>query len=109
VGTALLLELRTPGAEWKQIARLGPDDQEGSVSHNVAGGNRDVIMFACCGDYSVIRHSVAGADYEAGPDRVILTDGTEELARLGPGESFEMDVVSDSGIAYRARWSHVPG
>jgi hypothetical protein len=103
--SVLILEMHIPSGPPRR-ALLGPGDQEGSISHNAPDGRRDVIMFACHGDYSVIRRSAAGADYEAGRDRVILTDGTEELARLGPGESFVMDVVSDSGIAYRVRWSH---
>jgi hypothetical protein len=30
----------------------------------------------------------------------------EVLAELGPGESYERDIVSDALREYRARWTH---
>ena len=107
--SALRLEVRTPGSEWRQLALLSPGDREGSVSHAPLGGTRDVIMFACHGDHSMIRRSAAGADYETGTARVIATVGMIELARLRDGGTFEMDVISDRGIKYRARWTHTQG
>jgi hypothetical protein len=106
--STLRFEIRTDGASrWRQAGLLAPGDQEGSVSDTSAGNWRDVIMFACHGGYSVIRRSAGGADCEIGPDRVVMTYGIEELARLRAGEAFELDAVSPGGIKYRARWTHI--
>jgi hypothetical protein len=67
-----------------------------------------VILFRCESDRSVIRFSSAGADFEAGAERVIIPlSGFEELAVLGPGQSFERDVTTDRGLSCRVRWTHV--
>ncbi len=58
------------------------------------------------GGHSVISRSSAGADYEAGPDRVLLTAGDVELARLHTGESYEMAVTTDRGVSCTVRWTH---
>jgi hypothetical protein len=103
---ALLMEVSTDGTRWKPGAVLAPGDPEGSISHNWPDGKRDLILFRCCGDHSLIRLSAAGADFEHGGDRVIVTTGVRAIAQLGPGESFDMAVTSDRGVSYRVRWTH---
>jgi hypothetical protein len=103
----LLYEIGTEATcKWTALATLMPDDPPGSISQNTLTG-RDVIMFRCAGDHSVIERSVLGADMEAGSQRAIVTAGTEVLATLTAGQTYEADVVSDRGIAYKARWTHV--
>jgi hypothetical protein len=105
--SGLLYEIRAVAdGKWMTLATLTPDDPAGSISQNTPEG-RDVIMFRCAGDHSVIEQSVAGGDIEVGAMRVVTTAGTEVLATLKPGQSYEADVVSDKGIAYKARWTHV--
>lgn len=105
--SGLLYEIGTEAAgKWAKLATLTPDDPPGSISQNTPAG-RDVIMFYCAGGYSVIERSVLGADTEIGAMRAITTAGTERLATLKPGQTYEADVVSDKGIAYKARWTHV--
>jgi hypothetical protein len=106
----LRIEVQPIGTDrWKQVATLTPSDPAGSVSTNLPGGGRDVILFSCCGGYSLILRSVSGADTLAGHDavRVIATEGTEVLARLLPGQSHEMTVASDRGLTYPVRWTHI--
>lgn len=88
---------------------MTPSDPPGSISTNLPGGGRDVIMFQCCGGYSLIERSVSGADAldDQGAVRVIATAGTEVLARLLPGQSHEMTVTSDRGLTYPVRWTHI--
>lgn len=103
----LILEVSAGGSGWRRAAALNPGDPEGSISDN-RGGGRDVLMFRCEPGRSVIRRSSAGVDFEDGPDRVVLPlAGFEELASLGPGESFERDVITGRGISCRVRWRHV--
>lgn len=69
-----------------------------------------MIIFQCCGGYSLIERSTGGADTLAdqGATRVIATEGTEVLARLLPGqEPFEMTVTTDRGLTYPVRWTHL--
>lgn len=104
--SALRFECRTDAAgPWLKLGTLTPQVPPGSISHNAAGA-RDVILFRCCGDYSLVERSLGGADIEEGAARTILTDGTELLATLRDGESFEMAVTSDGGRSYTARWTH---
>lgn len=101
----LLFEARVDG-KWVPLPALKYGDLPGSISGNTLEG-RGVIMFYCAGDHSVIEHSVMGGDVEAGVTRMVITAGTEVLATLTAGQSYVLDVVSDRGIAYRARWTHV--
>lgn len=102
----LLYEIRGDGMDgWRELATLTASAQPGSISNN-AGGRRDVVMFRCCGPYSLIEQSLGGADIEIGSDRGICAEGFELLATLHPGESYEMAVTSDSGLSYTARWTH---
>ena len=105
--SGLLYEIRAvAGGKWMTLATLTPDDPPGSISQNTLA-TRDVIMFYCAGGHSVIERSVLGADTEIGAMRAITTAGTERLATLNLGQTYEADVVSDKGIAYKARWTHV--
>jgi hypothetical protein len=92
--------------KWVRLPALKYGDLPGSISGNTLEG-RGVVMFHCAGDHSVIEQSVFGADVEAGDTREVITAGTETLATLTDGQSYELDVVSDRGIDYRARWTHV--
>jgi hypothetical protein len=105
--SGLLYEIGTEAAgKWAKLATLTPDDPPGSISQNTPDG-RDVIMFYCGGDHSVVERSLGGGDIEVDAMRVVTTAGTERLATLKPGQTYEADVVSDKGIAYKARWTHV--
>ncbi len=109
---SLLVEARAQDGSWRPVATLTPDSQPGSMSSNLPSGGRDVIMFWCDYGYSVISRSVGGADYETGPPgatrhyRGIIGVGTEELARLRAGESYELAVTTDRGVTCTVRWTH---
>jgi hypothetical protein len=109
VSAVLLMEVSADGTEWKRAATLAPGEREGSISHNWPDGKRDVILFACHGDHSMIRMPASGADFEDGDARMVITTGLREVARLGPGESFDMAVTTDRGLSYRVRWTHQAG
>jgi hypothetical protein len=100
----LMFEARVDG-RWVGLPALRYGDLPGSISGNTLEG-RGVVMFRCEGDHSVIEHSLRGEDIEAGAIRTVLTAGTQVLATLADGQSCELDVVSDRGTAYRARWTH---
>jgi hypothetical protein len=102
----LSMEVSADGREWKPGTALTPGQPEGSISHNWPDGKRDLILFRCCGDHSLIRLSAGGADFECGDDRAIVTTGFREIARLGPDDSFDMAITSDRGLSYRVRWTH---
>jgi hypothetical protein len=105
----LLMEVSADGREWRSGATLLPASPGGSISHNWPDGKRDVILFRCCGDHSLVWLSAAGADFTAGGDRVVMSAGSREIARLGPGDSFDMAITSDGGVSYKARWTHQDG
>lgn len=67
--------------KWVELGRLGPEDTNGSLSHNGPAG-RQVYMFGCHGDHSVIKRSEAGVDTDVGPLRITAALGYEEIARL---------------------------
>ena len=102
----LLMEVSADGLEWQFGTTLPPGEPGGSISHNWQDGKRDVILFRCCGDHSLIWLSGAGADFLDGDDRIVISAGTREIARLGPDDSFDMAVTSDQGASYRVRWTH---
>lgn len=104
----LRVEVRNVDGEWASVGELGPDDQPGSMSHN-HDGQREILMFTCCGSHSTVEMSVAGLDLEWGPAREIHTGGFTEIARIGPGETFERLVIPDGHRrkALRVRWTHV--
>jgi hypothetical protein len=78
----LVLLVRARG-EWVQAGwPLKPGEPGGSLSHNGPSG-REVYLFECRGDHSVLLRSKAGADVELGAARVIENlDGFEEVARM---------------------------
>lgn len=103
----LVYEIALPGdSNWTTLGTLTPDTPEGSITDMTDGG-RDILLFRCAGDKSVVTRSVGGIDVEAGPDRVVLPlKGREILAELGDGQSYERDVTSGTLREYRARWTH---
>jgi hypothetical protein len=104
----LLYEIQPPGAgAWTTAGTLSAADREGSITDTTGPGARDIILFRCDGDRSVVCRSAGGIDFEAGPVRAVLPlEGRETLAELRDGQVYERDVRSDRGIAYRARWTH---
>jgi hypothetical protein len=90
---------------WVTVGALTPESPEGSIT-DITGGRRDVLLFRCDGDRSVVSRSAGGFDLEVGPDRVVVPIELEILADLGDGQSYERDVTSDAGREYRARWTH---
>src|ERR1017187_11016502 len=99
--SGLLYEIGTEATgKWAKLATLTPDDPPGSISQNTLTG-RDVIMFRCAGDHSVVERSVLGADMEAGSQRAIVTAGTEGLGPLPPGETHQGGRGSGKGTPYK--------
>jgi hypothetical protein len=88
----LVLEIKDGGG-WRELGAVKPGDT-GSASHNTPSG-RHMILFSCHGDFSVIERSVGGVDIEEGLTRRISTVGTEEIAQLLPGETFETWIRTD--------------
>ncbi|HMH89941.1 MAG TPA: hypothetical protein VK586_02525 [Streptosporangiaceae bacterium] len=88
-------------------AVLTEADAPGSISNNPAG-RREMIIFRCCGPYSLIERAGGSGDIDAGPARLVRIDppGTELIAALHPGDVKEMTIRSDGGHAYTARWTH---
>jgi hypothetical protein len=103
----LLYEVRPPGTgKWITLGTLSPAADAGSIT-DMAGGRRDILLFRCEGERSVISRSAGGIDFDAGETRAVAPlEGLETLAELGDGQVYERDVVSDSGREYRARWTH---
>lgn len=103
----LLYEIQPPGqAGWQTLGVLRAADREGSIT-DTRPGSREIILFRCEGNRSVISRSAGGVDYEAGEARTVLPlQGRVTLAELNDGDFYERDVTSDRGIAYRARWTH---
>jgi hypothetical protein len=77
---ALILEVRVP-EEWREFNRLDPSEPPGSLSHN-GPGDRQVYMFRCLGDYSILQRSKSGADFERGDLRAVSSLVFEDVARL---------------------------
>jgi hypothetical protein len=90
---------------WVPIGVVAVGDPPGSMSHNTLD-RRDLIVFVCVGDRSVVSRSL-GADMEVGAMRAVFPLGEAEvLASLAAGQTYETDIVTDSGAAYRVRWTH---
>lgn len=102
----LIVEAYVPHAHgWRELGRLNAGDPQGSMSHNPEG--REVVVFGCYGDYSLVERSRGGGDKELGAGRVIATLGFETLARLGPGQNFEAILRRDGQtLPTRVRWRH---
>jgi hypothetical protein len=104
----LLYEILAP-TSWQPVAVINQTDRIGSIS-DISQGVRDIILFRCYGDHSVIYRSVGGADFEVDGTTargVLMIEGMEALAKLHNGESYEQAILSDHKLAYRARWTHV--
>jgi hypothetical protein len=95
---------------WNQAGLLHAGDPPGSLSHNPPEGQRQIILFSCHGDHSLIRRSTGGADIELGAGRVVGTLGYEEMAKLRAGEHFECLLLPDKRTrAMRVRFRHEVG
>lgn len=104
----LLFQIWPPdGTGWATLDRLTPASPEGSITSMTGDGGRDVLLFRCEGERSVIWRSAGGVDFEDGPNRVVMPlKGREMLAELYDGQSHELDITSDALREYRARWTH---
>ena len=105
----LIVEMYLHG-HWNRVGAQTPQSPEGSMSSN-ADGRRDVIAFACHGDYSIVRRSRGGIDREYGVVRGITAiDGFEQLARLTvDSKPYELLIQTDRmqrGVPVRFR--HLP-
>jgi hypothetical protein len=93
-----------------RAGELRTGDPPGSLSHNPPEGQRQIILFSCHGDHSLIRRSTGGADVELGAGRVVGSLGYEEMAKLHAGERFECLVLPDKRTrAMRVRFRHEVG
>jgi hypothetical protein len=101
----LIYEVSDGRTPWRRAGILPAGSPPGTISH-VAGDQRELIVFGCLGDRSVVGISVGGADVEAGIGRFVSSSGVDVVATLTDGEEFEMPVTSDRGISYQARWRH---
>ena len=82
--------------EWVEIARLGIGDRKGSISDNTRYG-RDIYVFECLGEKSMIYKSKAGFDYEMGEMRDVNSSGFDVIAELSLSKPvYEMSVKTDS-------------
>lgn len=81
-------------------------DQPGSVSNKTADG-RELILFICQGNRSLVIRSRNGFDIEKGADQEVFSQGFERLAALAAGESYEMPVTLPHGLSVDIRWTHV--
>lgn len=66
-------------------------------------------MFECRGDHSVVARALDALDFACGVGRFVTGSGLEEVARLGPGQSYECGVITDKspeGPAVYVRWTH---
>jgi hypothetical protein len=102
----LLVEIQLPGQDWQPGVALAPQDGEGSISDICGPDARHIILFRCQGETSVVARSTGGMDFTEGLSRYVLAEGRELLAELADGQSYEQEVTSDSGVPYRARWTH---
>jgi hypothetical protein len=101
----LHLEIRQSDA-WVPVGPvLRPGDLVGSVSDNT-GGRREVYAFECLDECSIVRRSTGGVDASDSAARLIVTDGWEVVARLGPGESWGREILTDNGARCRIRLRH---
>lgn len=108
---SLIVEFRAEGQWHRAGPPLSAADQPGSVSHNGPAG-RQVYVFECLGDRSVLKRSSLGADREhvGGLVRVVTSLGFEEVARLTPAQpSFECWLQTDRmREPMRFRFRHIP-
>lgn len=67
---------------------------------------RELLVFACDGDWSAVWLAAGASDLELADERLIVADGLDELASLTEGESFEREVTTGRGRRCRVRWRH---
>lgn len=101
----LRVEVRSHTSGWKHTATFRPTDPPGSLSHDHEG-QREIIMFSCHGNYSIVEQADGGIDVKEGIARTIYTIGRTELAPLRPGEQFER-IVIQKNVAIHVRWTHL--
>jgi hypothetical protein len=87
-----------------------PGDPPCSLSNNKPDGSSEIILFGCFPDDSktIIVRSRAGIDIEFDSIREVrsVPGALEVIRELNHGESFEMDIVTDSGAKRRIRFTH---
>jgi hypothetical protein len=95
------------GRRWRHLTALTAESAEGSISAARPSGTRDMILFRCDGDRSVIRRSTGGYDWEDGLTTVIVpVGGFEEVTVLTAGECYELTASTGRGVPYTVRWRH---
>lgn len=74
--------------EWIKLPEWKPGDLPGSVSQDKPDGTREVYLFECASDdfHSTIYRSTLGVDTEVGSNRILTTEGLEEIATLRRGD-----------------------
>jgi hypothetical protein len=103
----LLVEIRVDGQSgWRRLGEQGPAGPPGSMSDNGAG-RREVLLFCCQGDHSIVARSRRGLDIAQGFAREVYASDADVLARLGPGQSYERVVTPDRQVPVRVRWTHL--
>lgn len=107
----MLIEFNMHG-KWHPLRTINKGAPAGSMSHNTPLG-RFIILFGHTEPdlVAIFRLNRSEVDMleESWPRRVIGIPGTAErglVALLEAGESYEMDVRSDTGIHSRIRWTH---
>jgi hypothetical protein len=103
----LIVGTSAGGSGRARAGALNPGDREGSLSDNRGDGWRHAILFRCEPGRSVVWLDRVPLDFAVGRARVVVPQCPEELAALGPGESFERDITTDRGLSCRVRWTHV--
>jgi len=106
---ALQVQVRSRAGGWVTFPPLTVDMPPASVA-NHHDGRREVIVFYCYGDHSIIEQSRAGVDVEVGALREVRSTDMIQLARLGPGESYEQAVRArpePDAPSMLVRWSHL--
>lgn len=101
----LIYEARQGSNGWRKIGMLFSDSPAGSIAHTGAEGEREIIVFTCNGETSIIAISRGGVDQEVGLVREITSIGFDVVATLADGEEFVMPVKSRH-LDYDARWRH---
>ncbi len=94
--------------KWIKVGELTKHDPPGSFSNISPDGRREIYIFECFGNKSVIYRSKGGIDREIGSLREIYTFGLERIKELGKGNSYEMEIGTDKSSERRKiRFVHV--